>query len=154
MSHIGKQIFLCIFNKNPSVKQLFPFRDAWGDDLILHPQFIAHTLRFMAVIRSAVRSVDSLEEGIGPVLVSLGARHTSNPRFNPDLFKLFKSSMLDVMERDLREEMTPEAREAWQILLAFIVRKLQQGYYGQARIEELDRVNGDIPYTASTFADR
>ena len=58
------------------------------------------------------------------------------------------------MERELREEMTPEARDAWQILLAFIVRKLQQGYYGQARIEELDRVNGDIPYTASTFADR
>lgn len=138
MSYVGKQIFLCIFDQNPKVKSLFPFRDAWGDDLIFHPQFVAHTLRFMAVVKKAVRAIDNLEEDFAPALISLGARHTKHVGFTPDLFALFRSSMLVIWERELRDKMTPETRRAWNVLLEFIVRKLQQGYYGQAKIEELD----------------
>ena len=138
LATIGKQIFLCIFDQNHTVKNLFPFRDFWGDDLIRHPQFTAHTTRFMGVVQQAVGSMDNLEGGFAPVLISLGARHTKNVGFTADFFSLFKSSMMVVWARQLGNKMTPDVNRAWNILLDFIVSKLQQGYYGKAKMEELN----------------
>ena len=45
MENIGIQVFLRIFDQNPSVKLLFPFKDVWGDALITHPMFKAHANR-------------------------------------------------------------------------------------------------------------
>ena len=41
----GIAIFLRIFDQNPKVKELFPFRDSWGDELLQHPMFINHANR-------------------------------------------------------------------------------------------------------------
>ena len=46
MENIGIQVFLRIFDQNPSVKLLFPFKDVWGDALITHPMFKAHANRW------------------------------------------------------------------------------------------------------------
>ena len=45
MENIGIQVFLRIFDQNPEVKLLFPFKDCWGDALITHPMFKAHAKR-------------------------------------------------------------------------------------------------------------
>ena len=45
MDNIGVRIFLRIFDQNPSVKRMFPFRDHWGDALIKDPMFQAHARR-------------------------------------------------------------------------------------------------------------
>ena len=45
MVNNGIAIFLRIFDRSPSVKQLFPFRDSWGDELLKHPMFINHARR-------------------------------------------------------------------------------------------------------------
>ena len=45
MENIGIQVFLRIFDQNPEVKLLFPFKDVWGDTLLTHPMFKAHANR-------------------------------------------------------------------------------------------------------------
>ena len=34
------KVFLRIFEYRPSVKRMYPFRDAWGDQLIRHASFV------------------------------------------------------------------------------------------------------------------
>ncbi len=45
MTNIGTLVFLRIFDQNPKVKRLFPFHEAWGDELLTHPMFRAHAYR-------------------------------------------------------------------------------------------------------------
>ncbi len=45
MVNNGKAVFLRIFEQNPAVKQLFPFRNYWGDALIKDPVFQDHAYR-------------------------------------------------------------------------------------------------------------
>jgi len=72
-------VFLRIFEYRPSVKRMFPFRDAWGDQLIRHAQFVEQAHRFMRVIGIVVGAVDRLRAGRGgsPALYELGRRHVN-----------------------------------------------------------------------------
>ncbi len=45
MSTIGTLVFLRIFNQNPKLKVIFPFRNNWGNDLVTHPAFSRHSYR-------------------------------------------------------------------------------------------------------------
>ena len=73
------KVFLRIFEYRPSVKRMFPFHDAWGDQLIRHPQFVQQAQRFMRVIAVVVNSVEHLRSGRGgsPALYELGRRHVT-----------------------------------------------------------------------------
>ncbi len=46
MRNIGILVFLRIFDQSPKIKDLFPFRDSWGDDLLSHPMFRNHVYRY------------------------------------------------------------------------------------------------------------
>ena len=63
---IGKRVFLHIFELKPEVKRHFPFRDAWGDDLLAHAQFRDHVTRFVRTINSVV---DNMNDGKGKVII-------------------------------------------------------------------------------------
>jgi len=65
---------------------MFPFRDAWGDQLIRHAQFVLQANRFMRVIAIVVNAVDRLRSGHGgsPALYELGRRHVTIEGFLPD----------------------------------------------------------------------
>ncbi len=41
----GIAVFLRIFDQNPEIKQLFSFKDVWGDALLEHPKFKGHAER-------------------------------------------------------------------------------------------------------------
>ncbi len=58
---IGVDIYLKIFEMVPVAKQLFPFRDAVGEELLKHPYFKGHTKRFFNAIRMAVFNLEALE---------------------------------------------------------------------------------------------
>ncbi len=45
MTDIGKMVFLRIFNQNPRIKMLFPFRNMYGNDLVSHHTFSGHAYR-------------------------------------------------------------------------------------------------------------
>lgn len=45
MQNIGTLVFLRVFDQKPSVKELFPFKDCWGDELLEHPMFKDHAHR-------------------------------------------------------------------------------------------------------------
>ncbi len=50
MINIGTLVFLRIFNKNPELKALFPFRNSFGDELVSHPLFRSHAYRYASHI--------------------------------------------------------------------------------------------------------
>ena len=58
-------LFLRIFELIPYTKQFFPFRDFVGDDLVKHPYFKGHGMRFINALRMAVLNMNAKE--VGPV---------------------------------------------------------------------------------------
>jgi hypothetical protein len=125
---VGTKVFLRIFELRPSVKQLFPFRDVWGDNLLNDPLFRAHALRFMTVVDDAVTNMDGLEATMDKPLFELGETHTKHRGFSTDYFDTFIMSMLFVWAQALQGNFQLDAHEAWKIMLQWMVRKLKQGY--------------------------
>jgi len=109
---------------------MFPFRDAWGDQLIRHGQFVLQANRFMRVIAIVVNAVDRLRSGHGgsPALYELGRRHVTIEGFLPDYFDVFTRAVIYVWQQELREQFTPGADDAWRALFAYIIGQLKDGY--------------------------
>ncbi len=47
MTGVGMKVFLRIFEQKPEVKDLFPFRDCYGEELSEHSAFRDHAYRFV-----------------------------------------------------------------------------------------------------------
>ena len=45
MEEVGSMVFGRIFNRNPEVKALFPFKGVYGEALRNHPVFTSHAYR-------------------------------------------------------------------------------------------------------------
>ena len=132
---VGKRVFLGIFDKAPEVKELFPFRSVWGDDLLGHPQFQAHASRFMLAVESAIANMDNLTN-YGRVMTELGCMHASHYGVNNEYFSTFLEVMMTTWEQKLHEYMTSEVKDTWRSLFMFMMHNLQAGY----RIAKRDRV--------------
>ena len=129
------KVFLRIFEYRPSVKRMFPFREAWGDQLIRHAQFIQQAHRFMHVISVVVNAVDQLRTGTGssPALYELGRRHVNIEGFLPDYFDVFTRAVIYVWNQELRESFSPDVADAWRTLFAYIIGQLKEGYEAEWR---------------------
>ena len=129
------KVFLRIFEYRPSVKRMFPFHDAWGDQLIRHPQFVQQANRFMRVIAIVVNAVDRLrnEPGGSPALYELGRRHVTIEGFLPDYFDVFTRAVIYVWQQELRELFSSDVAEAWRTLFAYIIGQLRDGYEDEWR---------------------
>jgi len=129
------KVFLRIFEYRPSVKRMFPFRDAWGDQLIRHHQFIQQANRFMRVIAIVVSAVDFLRSGqrSSPALYELGRRHVTIEGFLPDYFDVFTRAVIYVWQQELRELFTSDVADAWRTLFAYIIGQLRDGYEDEWR---------------------
>ena len=130
MKTLFAKVFLRIFEYRPSVKRMFPFRDAWGDQLIRHPQFVQQANRFMRVIAIVVNAVERLRSGLGgsPALYELGRRHVTIEGFLPDYFDVFTRAVIYVWQQELREMFSSDVAEAWRLLFAYIIGQLRDGY--------------------------
>lgn len=129
---IGKQIFLRIFDLKPEVKDMFPFRDSWGDRLINHPQFQAHAQRFMQTIEAAVDDVNDLKT-FSNWVSELGRTHAHHRGFSVQYFDVFLLSMMYVWKQELKDSVSEDVYEAWDTLFAFIISKLKEGYMKEVR---------------------
>jgi len=109
---------------------MFPFRDAWGDQLIRHPQFVQQANRFMRVISIVVNAVERLRSGPGgsPALYELGRRHVTIEGFLPDYFDVFTRAVIYVWQQELREMFSSDVADAWRLLFAYIIGQLRDGY--------------------------
>jgi len=118
---------------------MFPFRDAWGDQLIRHPLFIEQARRFMSVISAVVVQVDDLSSARSgsPALVDLGRRHVTIEGFLPDYFDVFTRAVTGVWQQELREACTPEVLEAWRALFIYIIQQIKVGYEDEMRARNL-----------------
>ena len=125
---IGGKVFLRIFELRPAIKQLFPFRDDWGDSLIKHELFLAHSLRFITIVEDAVLHMEGLEAMLGKPMFELGRTHIKHRGFTTDYFDCFLMSMLFIWAQTLKGNFPLEAHEAWKTLLQWMVHKLKQGY--------------------------
>ena len=125
---IGKQIFLSIFEVRPAIKQLFPFRSAWGDELLADPAFVAHTVRFGDTIERCVRGLDELEGAFGRSMHALGAQHADIGGLDADYFEVMHRSTLIVWQNQPRDQFNEEVLCAWARLLRFLVVKVRTGY--------------------------
>ena len=56
----GIAIFICIFEKMPVTKQLFPFRDVEHEELMSNVLFRSHAKRFMHAVESTIPHFDAL----------------------------------------------------------------------------------------------
>ncbi len=128
---VGKRVFLRIFEIRPQIKNLFDFRDEWGDALLKHPQFIAHAQRFMTVIGEVVSSLSTnagLPTVATPRLHALGQSHTRHKGFTPDYFNVFYKSMCLIWSQELNERYRDATRHAWETLMEYVIEQMRDGY--------------------------
>ena len=124
----GSMIFLYIFKKRPSTKELFPFRDIEGDALLRNPMFKGHGKRFMHAVETTVKNIDALDIILVPTLYSLGKRHAYITDFFVDYQTVFREAILATFEEEMGSACTAEVRQAWTLLFEFIATKLLEGY--------------------------
>ncbi|XP_064596366.1 neuroglobin-like [Liolophura sinensis] len=129
MAGHGSEVFLRIFQLYPHVKQLFPCRDAEGEELLHHPTFKGHASRFMQAVGAAVDNIDDLDEALRPLLIGLGRQHIHFKGFRPDYFNAFTESMMYVWQQELKEKFTDFAKEAWKTVFDFIMGTLKEGFF-------------------------
>ena len=124
----GSMIFLYIFKKRPSTKELFPFRDVEGDALLRNPMFKGHGKRFMHAVETTVKNIDALDIIIVPTLYQLGKRHAYITDYFVDYQTVFREAILATFEEEMGSACTAEVRQAWTLLFEFIATKLLEGY--------------------------
>jgi len=124
----GSMIFLYIFQKRPSAKELFPFRNVEGDALLRNAMFKGHGKRFMHAVETTVRNLDALDIILVPTLYQLGKRHAYITDIFLDYQVVFKEAIIATFEQELGSACTAEVREAWALLFDFIGNKLLEGY--------------------------
>ena len=125
---VGVKIFLRIFVLNPDLKQIFPFRDCNGAELLQDPVFKGHASRFMQAVGAAIDNMDDLNNAMGPMLVGLGGQHINYAGFKPEYWDIFIESVTDIWKQELRRKFSSKVSEAWHILFEFMVSKLKEGY--------------------------
>ena len=129
----GSKVFQKIFELNPLVKNLFPFKHVEGADLLLEPNFKGHASRFMNAVGAVVDNLDNLDEALAPLLIGLGENHVTFDGFKPEYFNFFAQAMHLVWKEDLKSKYTTEAEEAWKAVFAFIMDNLKLGYMKSAK---------------------
>ena len=109
-------------------KQLFPFRDLEGEDLIKDVMFRSQAKRFMNAIETTIHHLNALDLILAPVLHRLGEKHVKIPGFKIEYLSIFIEAMLDVFAEELGKLFTKEVRAAWKHLGRFIAGKMIEGY--------------------------
>ena len=138
LSRLGVQIFLRIFVLKPDLKQLFPFRDDEGDELVADTVFRGHASRFVQAIGAAIDNMDDLNHAMGPMLEDLGKQHLGYDGFKPEYWDIFIESVLDIWKKELSRKLTYKASEAWRVLFEFMISRLKEGY-NQAYLQEIGK---------------
>jgi hypothetical protein len=136
--NLGKKVFLKIFNLKPEIKGMFPFKDAWGDELIRHPKFVLHSERFMLIIDCCVQNLESIKTEYSEMLTNLGRAHVGYKGFNSENFDVFMKAIWFVWYHQLKDKMDPDVEDAWKKLLQFIITQQRAGYEA-----ELSLANGN-----------
>ena len=148
----GVRVFTHIFKMCPEAKQLFPFRNTTDEDLLKHPQFRSHGLRFMKVIGVAIDNLDTLDMVLIPSLTHLGKTHTKINGFCVEQFVLFMEAMDVVWGEVLGAPYSGELRETWVRMFSLITSTIREGY-AEAHRNSLFTSNGYRPtYPRSSVA--
>ena len=124
----GTKVFMKIFELNPYVKSIFPFKNIDGEELLLDTSFKGHASRFMNAVGAVVDNLNNLEESLAPLLIGLGETHVNFEGFKPDYFNIFSEAMNLVWKEDLGKRYTMETEEAWTEVFEFIMENLKVGF--------------------------
>lgn len=135
MSYNGIRVFERIFELNPDLKQLFPFRNKEGESLRNDHDFTGHASRFMQAVGAAIDNINNLYMYFGPLLIGLGKQHVEFGGFKPEYWDVFTEAMLYVWEKELGDVFDDKCRNAWTKVFEFIMEQLKVGY-SQAMDEE------------------
>ncbi|CAJ0953220.1 unnamed protein product, partial [Mesorhabditis belari] len=129
-----------IFNQCPETRYLFPKIDTFGHkkELRKNNEFVFQALRFMQVVESAMRNLDSLNN-MNTILDNLGRRHGKLElvgKFRPYYWSVFLESMifhvrkfLEANHRKFPEKEIDGAVIVWRTLLKDVVHRIKVGYF-------------------------
>ena len=142
--NVGKQLFLQIFQQSPTIKDIFSFKDCWGDDLLKHPTFASHATNFVTAFDDIVRNIhdDAL---VKQVLLQLGRSHAKRRQFSDEYFGIFKTALMVTWGMYLKSKFTAEVKHAWGVLFDQVTMKLSEGY--TLEVAKLRHINGDAVYS-------
>ena len=124
---LGKQVFLRIFEEDPSIKAAFNLTATWGDNLITDTAFQKQAARFGDTIDYVVDNIERLSTDVAPYLIAVGVYHADNTGFVAQHFDIMVKPFLFVWEKELGESFTPGAKHAWRTLLQHMVDKMKKG---------------------------
>ncbi|KAH3706564.1 hypothetical protein DPMN_065951 [Dreissena polymorpha] len=125
----GLQVFLRIFEIAPEIKHLFHVENVRHTELIKNATIKGHASRFMNAIGAAVDNLDDLDSRFAKLLITLGEQHTNYTGFKVEYFETFYEAMMWQWERCLGSMFTFDVAKTWSHVFAYIMVKLQQGYY-------------------------
>ncbi|KAL4233676.1 hypothetical protein ACF0H5_008357 [Mactra antiquata] len=132
MPSIGARIFIQIFTIQPEIKQIFPFHDVTGSELLSNQHFKGHASRFMQAIGAAVDNIDELETAMSALLYGIGKEHIHYRGFNVDYFDVFPVAIMTVLKQEMGGKFD-DYSSAWYHLLDFMISNLKGGYYAAKR---------------------
>ena len=101
-----------LFTLEPSLRRLF------STDIEVQGRKLIDALAFIVATLDAPQAQAAALAGLGRRHAGYGAR--------PEHYELVQDALMAMFEQDLGPAFTPEAREAWAIVYAFISKSMQQ----------------------------
>uniref|UniRef100_A0A7E4URV8 GLOBIN domain-containing protein n=1 Tax=Panagrellus redivivus TaxID=6233 RepID=A0A7E4URV8_PANRE len=152
LNTIGGKIFEMIFAQSPDTKALFPFtkqnpNPGKNDKIAKDIQF--HGLRFMQIIESTVKSLDT-PRNLEPLLDNLGRRHgrlTERTNFRPYHWAVFIECTLFHFRSLIQADKAfshdvPKVDQAivlWRTVLRAIIKRMKMGLQQDLRNRKCNR---------------
>lgn len=136
----GMQVFLRIFEIAPEVKKLFSIEHVRHSDVVRNVIIRGHASRFMQAIGAAVDRINDYDAScdLDKLLHHLGQQHTQYVGFSPDYFEVFYEALMWQWERCMGKAFTQEVADSWSHVFAYVMWRLQEGYYGSFQDTDAD----------------
>eukprot|EP00127_Corallochytrium_limacisporum_P006417 Clim_evm7s227 gene=Clim_evmTU7s227 len=109
LSAVGILFFQNIFEADPSLLALFPFKD--DPDMYNSSKFLRHCTTVMSTVGVAVGQLRQLQD-LAPVLQALGARHVGYG-VEDHFYDTVGGALLKTLKVGLKQDWTPEVEHAW-----------------------------------------
>lgn len=126
----GVQLFVKLFEENPELNALFPkfYGLETSTARATNETFQEHAEIVMERVDFAISHLQESPDSFVSMLKSTGKTHTKFSGFKAEYFQLVETPFLVAVERTLDERYTPQMETIYKILIAEVIRYLQEGY--------------------------
>lgn len=110
------------------------------EEFLVSDDFTTHVDAFMNTMDHVVDTLDINREESEHTLLLLGAKHATITGFKDEHFNVYAKCMLDTFETIIGEEFIVDVKESWEVLCAFMMRYMREGFNLYMQDRSLERI--------------